>query len=134
MKIKRYTPIYKDGKWVDSTMHYGRGDANTLTYLLDGFREGWSLIGLIQTEEEYLGVKIDGYSLISVYGKRHEPELQSDDSTEREQSQVDDGKTAIVLFYGTDNSSYMRRMTPEEYDTLELITFRYEKDDLFYNS
>lgn len=133
MKIKRHTPIIENGKWVDSVMHYGRGDVNTLLYLLEPFREGWSLIGLIHSELHYMGLKMDDFSLVSVFGKRYEPVDQSD-AVEKEKEQIAAGKTAIVLFYGTDNSSYMRRMTPEEYDELELITYRQEKDDLYYNS
>ena len=133
MEIKWITPIYKDGKWVDSIMHYGRGDVNTLIYLLQPFRAGWELFGLIHSEEEYMGLKMEEYSLVSVFGKREELGDQSD-CVEEEKRQIAAGKTAIVLFYGTDNSSYMRRMTPEEYDNLELLTYRQEKDDLYYNS
>ena len=47
MEIQWTTPIYKDGQWVDTVMHYGRGDVNMLVYLLQPFRAGWELFGLI---------------------------------------------------------------------------------------
>lgn len=133
MRIARYTSEFQDGKWTHGPMQYGMGTANLLLYLLEPFRENWTLIGLIHSDEEYLGVKIEEYSLVSVFGNRDAPKCHSDEIN-REQSQIDAGKTAIVLFYGTDNSSYMRRMTPEEYDKLELIRYTQHKDDLFYNS
>lgn len=133
MEIQWTTPIYKDGQWVDTVMHYGRGDVNMLVYLLQPFRDGWELFGLIHSEETYMGFEMEEFSLVSVFGKREELVDQSDE-VEKEKEQIAAGKTAIVLFYGTDNSSYMRRMTPEEYDKLQLITYRREKDDLYYNS
>ena len=133
MKIKRCTHIYDGDKWIDTTMHYGVGKVNTLLYLLEPFRVGWELIGLIHSEQEYLGVSIGGFSLVSVFGKRHAPETHSD-WIEKEQEQIDAGNLAIVLFYGTDNTSWMRRMTPEEYDKLELVTYQPKDIDLFYNS
>ena len=133
MKLIRVTTTFQDGKWIHGPMQYGTGTVNMLLYLLEPFRKGWTLFGLTHSDEEYLGLKIEEYSLVSVFGKRYAPECHSD-WEDKEQVQIDAGKTAIVLFYGTDNSSYMRRMTPEEYDKLELIRYTQEKDDLFYNS
>lgn len=133
MRISRFTTTFKDGKWEYGPMQYGMGLANSLLYLLEPFREGWTLFGLIHSEEEYLGAKVEEFSLVSVFGSREELRTHSDE-VNREEEQIAAGKTAIVLFYGTDNSSFMRRMTPEEYDKLELFTFRQEKDDLYYNS
>lgn len=133
MKISRFTTTFKDGKWEYGPMLYGRDLANILLYLLEPFREGWTLFGLIHSEEEYLGAKVEEFSLVSVFGSREELRTHSDE-VNREEEQIAAGKTAIVLFYGTDNSSFMRRMTPEEYDKLDLITFKQQESDLFYNS
>ena len=133
MQISRFTTTFKDGKWEYGPMLYGHGLANILLYLLEPFRDGWTLFGLIHSEEEYLGAQVEEFSLISVFGSREELQTHSDE-VERGKLQIAAGKTAIVLFYGTDNSSVMRRMTQEEYEKLELLTFRQEKDDLYYNS
>ena len=136
MKILRYAPIKDEsGKWVDSTMFYGRGTANLLTYMLEPFREGWDTIGMIKCAPgmEWYGMELEEYSLVSLFGNRHSIRIHSD-SIPQEQKQIDEGKTAIILFYGTDNSSVMRRMTPEEYDKMELEWFDHVPGDLFYNS
>lgn len=127
MKTTRYT---KD------TNYYAEGfdTANTLAYMLEGFRDGWQCFGLVKmnTKNESFGCLVEGMEMCAVYGIRFSDKLEADDH--REQEQIDAGKTAVVLFYGTDNEFYMRRMTPEEYDNLVLYEYKRQRNDLFYNS
>jgi hypothetical protein len=121
---------YTDGSYV---RHMGKGPANMLAYLAKGFR-GWQLFGFVKEEDSFIGFPLGETAIIPVYGTRNEIRLQSDDDPEKEQKQIDEGKTAILCFYGTDNCSYMRRLTPEEFDTLKLTRFSLQTTDLFYNS
>ena len=127
MQTIRYDPA-------TGRLFYGTGLANTLAYMLKGFR-GWQCYGLVRIDDRFaFGATVDGMSMCAVYGSRHQTEIQADDDPLKEQAQIDDGKTAILVFYGSDNSSRMRRMTPEVFDTLALSAYRPEPDDLFYNS
>ena len=132
MRTERYiTEETTEG--MKTFMLYGHGLANTLAYMLSGFRN-WNCYGLVRIAGPHnFGVDVDGVPMCAVYGLRESLEVESEE-TNKEQDQIDAGKTAIILFYGSDNSSHMRRMTPEEFDALVLYEHSYQKDDLFYNS
>lgn len=130
MKTKRWSvdPTNPD----KSILHYGVGLVNTLSYLLKGFR-GWQCFGIVVNNSEYeFGVEIEGKDIVAVYGTRFSNQEEADDPKELEQ--IQEGKTAVVLFLGDDNTSYMRRMTPEEYDDLAITFYEHRPTDLFYNS
>lgn len=109
------------------------GHANMIAYLSKGFR-GWQLFGFVKDEDGFIGLNLDGGTIVPVYGTEFSTKLQSDDNPVKEQKQIDEGKTAILCFYGTDNCSWMRRITPEEFKSLSLTRFIQQPDDLFYNS
>lgn len=115
---------------------YGQGLVNSIAYLLEGFR-GWQCYGIVPVKgEDYwgLGLQVEDMRICAVYGNRHSVREESDANPGVEQAQIDAGKTAIILFYGMDNTSYMRRMTPEQFDKYSVTWFDKQPDDLFYNS
>ena len=108
------------------------GNANLIAYLTKGFR-GWQLFGFVKDETEQLGITLGGDTIVPVYGTKESNTCQSDQE-DKEQEQIDAGKTSILLFYGTDNYSVMRRVSPEEFESMELTRFIKKPSDLFYNS
>jgi hypothetical protein len=115
----------------DRTLHYGTSLANTLAYMLDGFR-GWQCYGLVRIHEAHnFGVEVEGVPMCAIPGSRHQPTVQADDDPAREQAQIDAGLTAILVFLSSDDSSQTRRMTPEAFDSLVLFAYRREPEDLF---
>lgn len=126
MKTRRY--VVQDGR---TELLYGSGLVNSLAYLLEGFR-GWCCYGIV-IEHRGIGLRVEDRSICAVYGIRESVRIESDEA-EREQAMIDCGETAVVLFYGIDNSSYMRRMTPNQFDLYSVSEYRYEPGDLFYNS
>ena len=121
---------YTNGTYV---MHMGEGAANMIAYLTKGFR-GWQLYGFVKDEDKLIGYPLGESCIVPVYGSVHEINIHSDDDPKKEQKQIDEGKTAILCFYGTDNCSYMRRMVPEEFKNLKMTRFNQQPSDLFYNS
>lgn len=120
-------------------MIYGSRTANSLAYMMSGFR-GWELFGLVITNEDGVGCEVDPQSAASnavnmcaVYGKNYSRVIESDDP-DRESEQLDMGLTAIILFHGIDDISYMRRMTGAEYGRMIVREFIHEPTDLFFNS
>lgn len=126
MKTVRHDKNYK--------LLYGDGLANSLSFMLAGFR-GWQCYGLVKIADHMhsFGVDVGGVPMCAVYGSNYEPWYQSDNPT-KEECQISMGNLAIVLFHGIDNESWMRRMTPEEFETLALSHYEPMVDDLFYNS
>lgn len=132
MRTERYI-MEETTEGIKSFMLYGEGLANTLAYMLCGFRD-WNCYGLVKIRGPHnFGTDVDGVPMCAVYGKRESLTVESEEM-EKEQAQIDAGKTAIILFHGSDNISYMRRMTPEEFDALVLYEHSAQKEDLFYNS
>lgn len=133
MRTQRYI-IENTTEGVKTFLLYGVGLANTLAYMLEGFRD-WNCYGLVKIsgDQHHFGTNVEGVEMCAVYGKRESLVVESEEA-EKEREQIKSGKVAIILFYGSDNISYMRRMTPEEFDNLVLMEFVDEKDDLFYNS
>lgn len=107
-------------------------DINLLMYLInEKFRKGWKFIGIIPTEED-IGFPIGDKFIVMVYSCRYSSVVESDD--DREKQELERGNTSIILFKGTDNFSYMRRIAKQKYDKLELEEFVLKETDLFYNS
>ena len=115
-------------------------------YITKGFC-GWTFYGFTSFApgeynfgvSRYLDITRELYSdnvagVCAIYATRHCITEESDDALGVELAQITAGKTAIMIFYGCDNISYMRRMTPEEFDVYEIPLFKLEKDDLYYNS
>lgn len=119
---------------------YGSGLANSLAYMMSGFR-GWELHGLVMTHPDHaIGVEVDRQGattnavyMCALYGNRDCMTVESEEFV-KECKQIEDGKTAIILFRGIDNTSYMRRMRPDEYDRMVIREYIACADDLFYNS
>lgn len=118
----------------------GTRRANALATITGGFRD-WELIGLVSELDEGddwepIGVEVDeqsaatnSISMCAVYVKRNAPTPESSDHY-TEQTLIDDGNTAIILFRGSDKVSWMRRMTPEQYDRTVIVLFKLNDDDL----
>ncbi len=93
--------------------------------------------GFIPLREEKFGVKIEDkcYAAIHLFRKPY-TKMRSDDE-KIEQNYLDKGFTTLVVIYGSDNTSYMKRFLDKSSaetwirDTTELV-----RDDswLWYNS
>jgi len=104
-----------------------------IKYMCLGFRH-WKFHGFVINEDDYkFGLTLDDKNLLSVYSKQDSITTESD-SEEKEQGLIDKGYSSIILFYGKDNTSYMRRFLPEEYNQLEIEYYRFQPNDLYYNS
>ena len=104
-----------------------------ISYMCSDFRH-WKFHGFVINENDYkFGLNLDNKNLLSVYSKQYSIITESD-SEEKEQGLIDKGYTSIILFHGVDNTSYMRRFLPEEYNQLEIEYYRFQSNDLYYNS
>ena len=113
---------------------YGLEAANSVVYMTERFRD-FDNLGLIKASghAEHIGTKVDGVSLCGFHGCRNSLTVQSD-CEQIEKEQIAAGRTAVLVFYGNDNTSYMRRITPDEYDNLVITEYIHQDDDLYYNS
>jgi hypothetical protein len=114
--------------------------ARDIAYMLNDFR-GWRCIGLVPFAAEVyyqFGIELNGRNYTSVfYCPDENTEIQSDDyEKEHDLISLADAKY-ICLFYGSDNTSYMKRFLTKEdmhkfLDELEEVC---ESDlQLYYNS
>lgn len=132
MKTSRTrTTTATDGSQVRELI-YGRGAASALAYMLEGFLD-WQCYGILRIAGPHnFGIELDGIPVCAVYGSMSALDLVADDP--REGPQIESGLTAAILFRGINGSSYVRRMTPDQFDDLVIADFKQEADDLYYNS
>ena len=116
-----------------------------ISYMEDGFKE-WSFLGWIEidTREAWFGISLGGNGswhdakerpqICTVFGKKKCRKICSEDIEKEQEQIIIENKSSIILFYGSDNTSYMRRMTPEEYEKGNLDIYIREDKDLYYNS
>lgn len=104
-----------------------------LSYMSANFRH-WKFHGFINNEDDYkFGLDLDSKNLLAVYSKEYSV-IPESDTEDKEQELIDQGMTSIILFKGSDNTSYMRRMTPEQLDKYVVESYIHENLDLWYNS
>jgi hypothetical protein len=132
MRTSRTRQITMSDGALRTELILGHGTANSLAYMLEGFLD-WRCFGIVRVGGPHrFGLHIDGIQICAVYGSEHSLKLLADDP--REKDQIAAGRTSVLLFRGIDSSSYMRRLTPQQYAVITITEFSHEDDDLYYNS
>lgn len=131
MKCERY---YYNETTKEYRLLYGVGQANLLAYLTQsGFRD-WKFYGFVQNESSnwFSGITLEGTDMVPVWGATS-MKVESEELV-KEALQIAAGKTEILCFHGRDNSSFMRRLSPVEFESCNLTSYKKVDSDLFYNS
>lgn len=123
-------PLHKS---LDSTKYFL---ANKINYM-STFTDKTTFMGFIPAPELYCGIIIDDVNMMAIHLHNSPCKHCRSDEEFKEQEQIDSGKLWLVVIYGSDNSSFMKRFKSESRARkwIEKTTELHQDDTwLWYNS
>lgn len=99
---------------------------NTINYMSSQFPPNFIFFGFMPLKDEYFGVSIGDRCYTAVHISSEPIGRVRSDEEDKEYKQIQSGKKWLAVFYGSDNSSCMKRFDTKE----RMIKWLHDKEEL----